>query len=379
MASTQYNSAFGESRPLASLVDELSTEQKFDELRTFSGLKLDSRCRFIDGGASLTKTAMDGLCRLTGLPPSMVAWLQDNDYRGDLATYINSKLLERDCDDQFSNRPSKRVLTRFREDADGAGTCRALFSDRYDAALGCFNVVQMISGALTVEEREQAMVNNFKYDGDELMFTLVWPGCDRFLGGEAYRVGIAVQNSEVGTLRLQIRPFIGRLVCQNGLIVNTPIANGVSKRHIGRIDMNKLSASIRSTVGSALAFADKSLNQLDIGRQIGLEDVDKVIVALGRENGLTIAQVRRWVTGHEQTLREPTTAGVSAFSVVNGLTRSVQECEVSPSERVQLEALAGRLIAPTLEATYSEIEAAWRKIELKASMLSDEVMSAYKN
>jgi hypothetical protein len=379
MNSTQYNSAFGEYRTLTSFVEELSTEQKFDELRTFSGLKLDSRCRFIDGGASLTKTAMDGLCRLTGLPPSMVAWLQDNDYRGDLATYINSKLLERDCDDQFSNRPSKRVLTRFRKNSeDGSDIARALFSDRY-AALDSSMLLQMVSSALTYEEQKHAAVTTLDYDGDELLCNMVWPGCDRVVGGESYRVGISISNSETGVRRLQIRPWVGRLVCSNNLIVNSPISDGVSKRHVGRIDLTQLSTSIRTTVGSALALADRALVQLDAGRQIGLENVEKIIVSLGRENGLTIEQVRRWVMGHEQTLCEASTGGVSAFSVVNGLTRSVQQPEVSATERAQLEAMAGRITAPNLEATFTEIEASWRRTELKANLLSDAVMLAYKS
>lgn len=378
MISTFSNATFGESRPLSSLLDQLSTERKFDDLRTYSGLKLDGQCRFLDGGASLTKSAMNGLAGLVGLPSTMVGWLQENGYHGDLATYINNLLTERDLDDQISSRPSKRILTRFRECADGRETiCRALFSDRFDAALDCFNIVGMIYDSLSMEEREQAVVTSLKYDGDELLCNLVWPGCERFVGGESFLVGIAIQNAEIGTLRLQIRPWIGRLVCSNGYLVNSPIAEGVSKRHVGRIDLNKLETSIRSTVGSALAFADRSLLQLDSARQVRLENANRVIVALGRENRLSIDQIKRWKRGHEQTLREETTGGVSAFSVVNGLTRSVQECEVSPSERVQLEALAGRLIAPKLEATIAEIEAEWRKTELKASMLSDEVMSTY--
>ena len=375
MIQTFDNVIFGASRPLTDLLDQLASERKHDEIRSYSGLKLDDDCKLVDGGATFTKRGFNSLCRLTSMPPAMVDWLAQNDYKRDLARFINSELVGLEFSDDQNNRPRKRIFTRFREGKDGNQLCRALFSDRY-AAVDANLLVAMVADALTSSEREQARVHRLSYDGDELLCSLIWPGCDRVVGGEAYQVGIAIQTSEIGTLRMQIQPWIGRLVCANGLIVCTPTGQAVSKRHVGNIDLHQLAASIRTTVESALAQADRALVQFEAGRKVVLDDAERIIIQLGRDHRLTTEQVKRWLRGHDVTLSEPTVGETSAFSVINGLTKSAQESELAV-ERTQLESLAGKLVAPRFDALYGEIEAEWRRIETRASMLSDEVISTY--
>jgi hypothetical protein len=369
------NVMFGGSRPLTDLLDQLSNERKHDEIRLYSGLKLEADCKLADGGATFTKRGFASLCRLTSMPPVMVDWLSRNDYKPELARFINSELVGLEFDDEQNNRPRKRVFTRFRESKDGNQLCcRALFSDRY-AVCDSNILIAMVADALTASEREQARVHRLSYDGDELLCNLVWPGCDRQLG-EAYQVGIAIQTSEIGTLRMQVQPWIGRLVCANGLIVCTPTGQAVSKRHVGKIDLNLLAGDIRATVGSALAQADRALVQFEAGRRVELADAERIIIQLGRDHRLTTEQTKGWLRGHDATLSEPNVGDASAFSIINGLTRSAQESELA-TERTQLEALAGRILVPRFDALYPEILAEWRRIETRASMLSDEVVSAY--
>lgn len=374
MIQTYDNVMFGESRPLTDLLDMLSTEQKADEIRTYSGLRVEDNLTLSDGGASFTKRGFASLCRLTSMPPAMVDWLSRNDYKPELARFINSELVGLEFDDEQNNRPRKRIFTRFREGAKGS-VIRALFSDRY-AVCDANILIAMVADALTASEREQARVHRLSYDGDELLCNLVWPGCQRQMGSESFQVGVAIQTSEVGTLRMQVQPWIGRLVCANGLIVCTPTGQAVSKRHVGKIDLNHLASDVRVTVGSALAEASRALVQFSAGRKVTLTDPDRIIIQLGREHRLTTEQVKGWLLGHEATLSEPTVGEISAFSIINGLTRSAQET-VLAVERTQLESLAGKLVAPRFDALYGEIEAEWRRIETRASMLSDEVMATY--
>jgi len=374
--STYDNVMFGDSRPLTELLDQLASERKFDQIRSYSGLKLSDDLALADGGATFTKRGFASLCRLTSMPPAMVDWLARNDYKPELARFVNSELVGLEFEDEQNNRPRKRIFTRFREGRDGNHPCcRALFSDRY-AAVDVNVLVAMVADALTASEREQAWVHRLSYDGDELLCNLVWPGCDRQVGGESYQVGIAIQTSEIGTLRMQVQPWIGRLVCSNGLTVCTPTGQAVSKRHVGKIDLNQMAADIRVTVGSALAQADRALVQFEAGRKVKFADAERIIIQIAREQRLTTEQTKRWLRGHDTTLSEPCVGEVSAFSVINGLTRSAQESELA-SERTQLEAIAGRLVAPRFDALYEEIEAEWRRIETRASMLSDEVIASY--
>ncbi|MBX3110255.1 MAG: DUF932 domain-containing protein [Fimbriimonadaceae bacterium] len=362
---------------MTELLDKLSNERKFDQILTYGDLKVDDDCRLMAGGATFTKRGFNSLCRLTSMPTQMVDWLARKDYKTELARFINAELIGLAFDDEQNNRPRKRIFARFREDRSGNQLCRALFSDRY-AAVDANVLVAVVADALTASEREQARVHRLSYDGDELLCNLVWPGCDRQVGGESYQVGIAIQTSEIGTLRMQVQPWIGRLVCSNGLIVCTPTGQAVSKRHVGKIDLTQLAADIRATVGSALAQADRALVQLEAGRKVDLTDADRIIIQLGREHRLTTEQVKGWLRGHDATLSEPTVDRVSAFSIINGLTRSAQESELA-SERTQLEALAGRLVAPRFDGLFEEIAAEWARVRTRASMLSDEVVDSYLN
>ncbi len=378
MISTYDNVMFGDSRPLTDLLDMLASERKHDEIRSYGALKLNDDLALADGGATFTKRGFASLCRLTSMPPAMVDWLSRNDYKPELARFINSELVGLEFDDEQNNRPRKRIFTRFREeDKNGTQLCRALLSDRYPAVSASL-LMAMISNSLTAPEREQARVHRLSYDGDELLCNLVWPGCDRQVGGEAYQVGIAIQTSEIGTLRMQVQPWIGRLVCANGLIVCTPTGQAVSKRHIGKIDLNQLAADIRATVGSAFAQSQRALMQFEAGRKVELASAERIIIQLGRDHRLTFEQVKGWLRGHEATLSEPSVGEVSAFSVINGLTRSAQESEFA-TERTQLEALAGRLVAPRFDGLFEEIAAEWARVRTRASMLSDEVVDSYLN
>ena len=172
MIQTFDNVIFGASRPLTDLLDQLASERKHDEIRSYSGLKLDDDCKLVDGGATFTKRGFNSLCRLTSMPPAMVDWLAQNDYKRDLARFINSELVGLEFSDDQNNRPRKRIFTRFREGKDGNQLCRALFSDRY-AAVDANLLVAMVADALTSSEREQARVHRLSYDGDELLCSLI--------------------------------------------------------------------------------------------------------------------------------------------------------------------------------------------------------------
>jgi hypothetical protein len=371
------NVKFGDSQPLTELIEQLTNEKKSDQIRGYSGLSVDENCKLVEGGATFTKRGFTSLCRLTSMPPVMVEWLARNDYKPELSRFINSELAGLAFDDDQAGRPRKRVFARFREDNEGNQFCRALFSDRY-APVDANVLIAMVADALTSEELEQARIHRLSYDGDELLCNLVWPGCDREVGGDAYQVGVAIQTSEIGTLRMQIQPWIGRLRCANGLIVNAAIGSGISKRHVGKIDMNELAASIRQSVGSALAQADRALMQLEAGRRVKVEKADKVIVQLGREHRLTNDQIKHWLVGHDLTLREESFGNESVFSVINGLTASARFVDLPATERTYLEELAGKLVAPRFDALYEEIESDWRGIEVRANMLADEVVAGYR-
>ncbi|MBX3109967.1 MAG: DUF932 domain-containing protein [Fimbriimonadaceae bacterium] len=365
--------------PLTAFLQRLreSHERKFDEVLSLAQLQLDDECRLGHNGAEFTGRGIAALAHLVDMPPAVVNWLSARDYDRELSQFVNSELIRLKSQDAQANRADRRVFARFRGDGQGRLYCRGLFSDRY-AAVDSWPLMQMVTDSLTREEQQSARVHRMSYDGDELTASLFWPGSERMVNGEAYRVGVAVQTSEVGTLRLRVSAWIGRLVCSNGLIVNSDLGEFVSRRHVGRIDMQELAQGVRGAVACAMEKADRALVQLDSARNILVTDADRTIVQLSRELRLTKDQTRAWLDGHETTINEPGVREVSAFSVVNGLTRGAQNHEFEATTRSYMEWLAGRILAPSLDSSESGMGNWWSELQLRARSLSDEVVAGYR-
>lgn len=243
--------------PLPGVLQRLreSHERKFDEVLSLAQLQLDDQCRLAHNRAEFTGRGFSALAHLVDMPPAVVNWLAARDYDRELSRFVNAELLRLQSEDGQASRADRRVFARFRGNRNGQLFCRGLFSDRY-AAVDSWPLMQMVADSLTREEQEAARVHRLCYDGDELTTSLFWPGSERVVNGEAYRVGVAVQTSEVGTLRLRVSAWIGRLVCANGLIVNSELGEFVSRRHVGRIDMVELAQGVRGAVACAIAKAD---------------------------------------------------------------------------------------------------------------------------
>lgn len=365
--------------PLTDVLQRLreSHERKFDEVLSLAELRLDEDCRLAHNGAEFTRRGFAALAHLVDMPPVVVNWLSARDYDRELSRFANAELLRLQSEDAQASRADRRVFTRFRGDRSGQLFCRGLFSDRY-AAVDSWPLIQMVADSLTREEQEAARVHRLSYDGDELTASMFWPGSERVVNGEAYRVGVAVQTSEVGTLRLRVSAWIGRLVCANGLIVNSELGEFVSRRHVGRIDMVELAQGVRGAVGCAMDKADRALVQLDSSRDMPVADADRAIVQLSRELRLTRDQTRAWLDGHDATLAEPNVGGITAFSLVNGLTRGAQNPEFEATTRSYLESLAGRVLAPSLDSTESTMRDWWEELQLRARSLSDEAVAIYR-
>lgn len=367
-------------QPLPDVLQRLreSHERKFDEVLSLTQLKLDDDCRLSHNGAQFTSRGFAALAHLVDMPPAVFNWLSAREYDRELSGFVNAELLRLQSEDAHASRADRRIFARFRGAASGQLYCRALFSDRY-AAVDSWPLMQMVADALTSEEQAAARVHRLSYDGDELTTSLFWPGSERVVNGEAYRVGVAVQTSEVGTLRLRVSAWVGRLVCDNGLIVNSELGEFVSRRHVGRIDMTELAQGVRGAVACAMEKADRALLQLDSARGIPVADGDRTIVQLSRELKLTRDQTRAWLEGHDATLEEPTVGEVSVFSLVNGLTRGARSPEFEATSRSYLESLAGRVLAPALDSSDSDIGNWWSEVQVRARSLSDEVVASYRD
>lgn len=361
-------------QPLAEVMQRLreSHERKFDEVLSLDQMRLDPDLRLLHNGAQLTPRGFASLAQLVEIPNVAVHWLKTH-YGPELSRFVNDQIRRLSSEVQACGA-DRRVFARFR----GAGDklyLRALFSDRY-SRIDSWPLMELLVDSLTREEQIAAKTHRLWYDEDELITALFWPGCDRQVGGEAYKVGVHLQNSEVGTYRLQLSAYVMRKTCSNGNLVNSPLGDFVSKRHIG-VDMAKIALGVRAAVGCAMERADRAIYQLEYSRGIPVEDGERTIVQASRELKLTRDQTRAWLRGHEQTLDEPGVGEVSAFSIVNGLTKGAQNPGFEPPCRAYLESLAGRILAPSLGSSESTMSSWWKDLQVRARSVSDEILATF--
>ncbi|MCC7435009.1 MAG: DUF932 domain-containing protein [Methanoregulaceae archaeon] len=366
-----------ECRPFADVLKQLREdhEMKFDELLSLPQLHLDDELRLVHNGARLTPRGLASLAHLVEIPPAAVHWLKERQYDRELSHIVNDQLMRLRA--QESGCADRRVFSRFRGSKDANLYLRALFSDRF-CPVDSLPALEMVREALTDNEFNSAHVHRLSYDGDELFCNILWSGGDRNVGGSSYACGIALQNGEVGTIRLKLAPVVLRKVCSNGLVVqNSMDVAGVSKRHVGRIDMNDLAKGIRAALGCALEVADQTIIGMEAARNIPVEDATRAIAQVSREMKLTREQTRAWLDGHDATLNEPGVGEVSVFSIVNGLTKGAQNPGFEPTSRVFLETVAGRILAPSPFSSESAVRGWWNELEIRARSLSDEVLASY--
>lgn len=365
-------------QPLGEVMQRLreSHERKFDELLSLPQLHLDDELRLVHNGARLTPRGFAALAHLVEIPPAAVHWLSESQYTQELSRIVNNQL-DRMRTQESQRSADRRVFARFRVDGNENTQCRALFSDRF-CPVDSWPALEMVREALTDTEFNSAQVHRLSYDGDELFCNILWPGSDRGVGGTSYMCGVALQNGEVGTVRLKLAPVVLRKVCSNGLVVQDPLdVARVSKRHVGRIDLAELAQGIRAAVSCAMERADRAISQLEASRGILVSDGERTIVQASRELKLTRDQTCAWLRGHEQTLDEPGVGEVSVFSIVNGLTKGAQNPGFEPSCRAYLESIAGRILAPSLASSESMMKDWWSEMQLRARSLSDEVLATY--
>lgn len=363
-------------QPLAEVMQRLreSHERKFDEVLSLEQMRLDPDLRLLHNGAHLTPRGFAALAQLVEIPNVAVNWLKTH-YGPELSRFVNDQIA-RLGSQALAGGADRRVFARFR--GDGAQLhLRALFSDRY-GRLDSWPLMELVVNSLTREEQVASQTHGLWYDGDELITALFWSGCDRQVGGEAYKVGVHIQNSEVGTYRLQLSAYVVRKTCQNGACVNSSLGDFVSRRHIGRIDMAEIALGIKAAVGCAMERADRSIFQLEYSRGIPVADGERTIVQASRELKLTMDQTRAWLRGHEQTLDEPGVGEPSVFSIVNGLTKGAQCPGFEPTVRASMESLAGRVLAPSLTSSESVMRDWWNELQVRARSLSDEALASFR-
>lgn len=175
--------------------------------------------------------------------------------------------------------------------------------------------------------------------------------------------GIILKNSEVGSGRFSVEPFILRKVCTNGLIAPQSFARVHlgSKMDLGEVFSDETKAledkaiwaKVNDLISAAFdkdivkAWADKLVNKTEIAVPSVTDAIDNVVghfdLAEGDKKSLL-----------DYFSQEP---GNTAYALVNAVTRAAQDQE-DYEKQIALEKVGGRLV----EMTESE----WQGIVLKS-------------
>lgn len=133
------------------------------------------------------------------------------------------ELLATNVNNWFNRQGEKRMIRTL------DNRVRALVSDKFSRDL---ENIDAASALIPLLHEQKAVVRSASVTETNLYIKAVLPTMEREVKkGDAVRWGIVLRNSEVGLGALVVQPFVERLVCTNGLIVED---GKFSARHVGR-------------------------------------------------------------------------------------------------------------------------------------------------
>lgn len=228
------------------------------------------------------------------------------------------------------------------------GTARAFLSDRY-RRLDNIDLIEQLfpifAGIPTLKFHQAAIT-------DQRMYLRVLD--ERLTGevkkGDTVQAGIEISNSEVGSGALQIKSFILRLVCLNGMTTEVVLR----KTHLGRriddidsyrdetveADDKAFFLKVRDDVENALTTArfEQLMSQMQGAAQTEpLQNVIEATKVLSQRHSLTEGESNSILT------HLITGADLSLWGLVNAVTDAADEAD-DFARQAELEALGGQLL-----------------------------------
>lgn len=243
-----------------------------------------------------------------------------------------------------------KLLVRGYEDK-----ARAILSDKY-ATLDNAQMLDMASQVLEglpfeIVESGKYYAKNDGVQRDEMTLRVVVKTVrpsDEHGGG--YGLGVMIRNGETGGGASEVRPLVMRTSCLNSLVFKHGEEGerlGLKLTHIGS-KVAKLNL-LASAVAEALPMAEAGLARFLETKETKI-DLAKVISGLGEEYN--------WGEEVKTTIAVGTEGHESVYGLVNGLTWSAHELELSVIDRVNMESLASKFVyAPSTLVKLSEAKA----------------------
>lgn len=155
--------------------------------------------------------------------------------------------------------------------------------------------------------------------------------------GEDLYAGITLDSSDVGRSGLQVKFFIWKKVCTNGLVIAKSYAKLFKQKHIG-ISHDDFAESLKEGLNAFYTLKDKIAESIRETNKIPVNsDIDELLEEIKEQTNLS-DQAAEKVVELMQVKYAPTRWGL-----INGITEVAQEFTLET--RLQLEEIAGNMLA----------------------------------
>ncbi len=362
--------------PLADFIETVKSQStnKVDVIKPESEIRLKDVDTLVDG-TPLTDSGMNSLRVFADMPSSIVSFLKEREYNDDLVKYMNAELDRRETQWNNKGKEKRTFNVRIRHDDEGNNVVRAIVSERY-GVIDNSEAMEMVANALP--SLKDALASHLFNDGDDIYGNILLPDYMKSEPDSDYGVGIAFKNSEIRNSTFRISPFLFRAICLNGMIwgrMNSDI--NVDQRHMGKIDLDTLQVKVTQVIKVALTQGNDMLTLLGYAKQVKVTNPVAVIAQLTRDEKMTIEQGKLWHKGYLDSLHERhgDVHENTAFGIINGLTRSAQD--YTGSTREEMETLASKILAPSIDSSLQEISKRWGLIDARANQMEEKVSRQY--
>jgi hypothetical protein len=362
--------------PFSDFVSAVKSQVEFKEdiVKKESEIRLKDANTLVDG-TPLTKSGMNSLRMFTDIPSSMISFLSERGYDEELTKFVNAELDLREKQWNDNGKDPRDFRVRTRQGNDGEQVIRAIVSERY-GVIDNYSALEMIANSMP--SLEGALASHIFNDGDDIYGNVLVPDYMKSEPDSDYGVGIAFRNSEIRNSTFKISPFLFRAICLNGMIwgrENSEIS--VNQKHMGTIDLEKLQEQVTIAVKVALSQGNDLMTLLSLSKQVKVKDEIATIALLARDNKMTIEQGKAWHKGYLDSLSEAhgDVHEKSAFGIVNGLTRASQD--YNGSTREQMETIASKILAPSIDADLQAISKRWGMIDELAKQMGEKTINQY--
>ncbi len=262
----------------------------------------------------------------------------------DYLSAIPQDLLAQNLNRHLVNGNGSKYLVRCTGSGDEErGTVRAILDANYPGGAdehGDFENTQYLKVVQSFIDEQPDNYPDLKlvrpYVGaDEIGIKISWRDVNplRDDKGGSYGIGTFIGNSEIGTGKLKILPFVQRTTCENSIIYTRD--SGIELIHRG--SFAAIRTQFKAAIGKALHAAADVLDKFIEAEYEQIPDFDAVLSGLALQHG--------WSEPVKVSVAVGTEGKQTRAGIVNGVTYAAHSSSIiEPLKQIEMEMLGGELL-----------------------------------